>query len=166
MSISVPADIRSCMKEHDDVNWSRIACKAFETYMEANGDMTVRNDEGEPFSRWKPSAKYAYILLNRYSEYADYCQKEYEFSKYRKWRFDYAWEKLKIAVEIDGFGYGHQAQQRIAQNNEKRNAAVEAGWRVLVFDSRLLGSKQGVEDAVDQTVRLICGLELESEPAF
>ena len=73
----------------------------------------------------------------------------------RRWKFDYAWPALKVAVEVDGFGFGHQAQQDIAKQNEKRNAAVTQGWKVLVFDSRNLGSKEKVQDAVDQIKELL-----------
>ncbi len=70
-------------------------------------------------------------------------------------RFDFVWPDLKVIVEIDGFGFGHQSQQGIATNNDKRNHAVLAGWLVLVFDSRLLGSRLSVRRAVEQTCDLL-----------
>lgn len=115
----------------------------------------VRDANGLPFSKWKPAVKFAFVFKERWPDTWAKATQEVLFDPSRKWRLDYAWPALYVAVEIDGFGFGHQAQQRIAQNNEKRNAANMYGWRILVYDSRLLGSKRGVEDAVDQVVELI-----------
>lgn len=118
----------------------------------------VRNAQGKPFSKWKPAEKFEWQLERcGIAKVLSYLHKEYEFDEVRKWRFDFAWPAVNLAVEIDGFGYGHQAQQHIAANNEKRNAAVEQEWRVLVYDSRMLGSKAKVEEAVEQVTRLMCG---------
>lgn len=119
----------------------------------------IRNAAGEPFSKWKPAAKFEYVFQTPeiWLDLWKWAKPEYRFDETRAWRFDYAWPDQQLAVEIDGFGFGHQAQQRISQNNEKRNAAILAGWRVLVFDSRLLGSRQKVDDAVDLTAKVLCG---------
>lgn len=123
--------------------------------IERRARMTVRNNDGLPFSKWAPADKFAFAFENQYSDLFAHCETEFELDDNRKWRFDFAWEQIQLAVEIDGFGFGHQAQQRIAQNNEKRNAAVACGWRVLVYDSRLLGSREAVEDAVHQVAECI-----------
>lgn len=115
----------------------------------------IRNDKGEPFSKWKPSPKFEWVLWSEFSAFANHCVKEFEFSPDRKWRLDFAWPDLKVGVEIDGFGFGHQAQQCMAEDNEKANAAVELGWRVLRFNSRQLGSKRGVYEAVEQVCQII-----------
>lgn len=116
----------------------------------------IRNAKGEPFSKWKPADKFAYVFDAEKIPGAE-AANEFAFDETRKWRFDFAWPSQKVAVEIDGFGYGHQAQQNIAAGHEKQNAAIEQGWRVLRFTSRQLGSKQGVSDAVEQVCRLLCG---------
>lgn len=118
----------------------------------------IRNDKGQPFSKWKPTDKFEYVFKRDYPELFRWFLREYEFDCDRKWRFDYAVKSKQIAVEIDGFGYGHQAQQRLSQNNEKQNAAVMAGWKVLRFDSRLLGSRAGVESAVELTAMALCDM--------
>ena len=118
----------------------------------------VRNEKGEPFSKWKPAAKYEHVFAEQRPDIWDQVQKEHQFDNERKWRFDYAWPALLVAAEVIGFGYGHQAQQHMAADNEKLNEAVFQKWWVLRFDSRLLGSKQGVRDAVEQTAALICRL--------
>ncbi len=68
---------------------------------------------------------------------------------------DFAWPELRVGVEIDGFGYGHQAQQHMATVNEKQNEAVELGWTILRFNSRQLGSHGATEEAVRQVCRVL-----------
>ncbi len=110
--------------------------------------------KAKPFSKCKPAHKF----LIKWAEFgfdgSDITQ-ELEFAEGRKWRFDFAWPSLKVAVEIDGFGFGHQAQQCIANQNEKANAAIELGWVVLRFDSRTLGSHAKTEAAVEQVCRVL-----------
>ena len=115
----------------------------------------IRNAFGEPFSRWKPADKFLWVW-NEEGLPGGQPQLEYEFHEDRDWRFDYAWPELRVAVEIDGFGYGHQAQQHLANQNEKQNAALLAGWIVLRYNSRQLGSKQAVSDAVEEVARVLC----------
>jgi hypothetical protein len=59
----------------------------------------------------------------------------------RDFRFDFAFPRWKVAIEIDGFGrHGqagrHQQPQGYADGAEKRNQATVLGWQVLVFTSR------------------------------
>lgn len=119
----------------------------------------IRNEKGEPFSKWKPAEKFAYVFDAEWPNLWSDHKEEFQFNCDRLWRFDFAWPCMKLAVEIDGFGWGHQAQQHLSAHNEKRNAAVEDGWRVLVFDSRLLGSRQKVSDAVEQVCHVLCEAE-------
>ncbi len=64
------------------------------------------------------------------------CVKEYKFHPERKWRFDFAIPKYKIAIEIDGgvWQYGrHNRASGYIKDMEKMNAAASAGWLVLHF---------------------------------
>jgi len=65
------------------------------------------------------------------------------FHPVRKWRFDFQWPAYRVAVEVDGgiFSKGkkrlnHASGPGIQADHEKRNAALELGWRVLVFTSQ------------------------------
>ena len=73
-------------------------------------------------------------------------EQEHRFAAPRRWRFDYAWPAVKLALEVEGGGYGvgrpcpacgqrrrvgHQAAGRWAGDMEKYNTAVTMGWRVL-----------------------------------
>jgi len=67
--------------------------------------------------------------------------------KFRQWFFDYAWLKVKVAVEIDGGTYstgpasfGHARGKGYRRDCEKGNAAALAGWAVLRADKDMAGS--------------------------
>jgi len=119
--------------------------------------MTIRNEADQPFSSWKPADKFAYKLRERHMAIEKHVVPEYRFDPKRRWRLDFAWPTLKVAVEIDGFGYGHQSQQGMVQDNEKANRAVEMGWRVFRYNSWDMAKISRVEEAVDQ----VCGFIYE-----
>lgn len=58
--------------------------------------------------------------------------REYLFHPKRKWRFDFAWPQLLLAVEVDGLtrkGGGHQTYGGYTNDREKDGAAlVESLW--------------------------------------
>ena len=59
--------------------------------------------------------------------------REYVFSPPRKWRFDFAWPKQGIAVEIEGGLYKggrHQSFKGFMADAEKYEAALRDEWRV------------------------------------
>jgi very-short-patch-repair endonuclease len=87
--------------------------------------------------------------------------REHQFHPDRKWRFDFAWPKVKLAVELEGFGTGgdtgrHQSFVGFRGDCEKYTAATLRGWRVLRF---LSADKKHVADWI-RTVKLaLCGME-------
>jgi len=58
--------------------------------------------------------------------------REFRFHPTRKWRFDFASPRLRVAVEIEGRGR-HQTVAGVRSDCEKYNAATAAGWRVFRF---------------------------------
>ena len=81
---------------------------------------------------------------------------EYRFHDTRRWRFDAAWPRHMVAIEIDGGqfapGAGRHAQ---TSDYEKRNAATAAGWRVLFYRPQQLDSNpQIMIDQLRETIRL------------
>jgi hypothetical protein len=63
------------------------------------------------------------------------CQ-EYKFDKIRKWRFDWCFPALKIAVEYNGImskKSRHTTITGYSKDMEKINAAQTLGWRVLQY---------------------------------
>lgn len=59
-------------------------------------------------------------------------QREYQFHPTRRWRFDFAWPSIKLAVEIQGRGR-HQTVGGVRSDCEKNNAAITDGWAVMAF---------------------------------
>ena len=65
-------------------------------------------------------------------------EREHKFHESRKWRFDFAWPAIKLAVEIQGGSFvrgGHNRGPQQAKDYEKLNEAQLAGWRVLQFNT-------------------------------
>ena len=116
------------------------------------------------FSKMKPAEKFASKWKEHGLTGGDPIQ-EFEFDAVdgRKWRFDFAWPELMVAVEIDGFGFGHQAMQAMERDNEKQNAAVQQGWWVLRYNSRQLGSHAKVEAAIQQVSEILCDAVVTEE---
>ena len=65
----------------------------------------------------------------------------------RKWRFDFAWPQLKIAVEVEGGAWSQGRHTRGAgyiEDCKKYNEAVMQGWHVLRFTSEAVNSGEAV----------------------
>lgn len=64
--------------------------------------------------------------------------KELRFYPERRWRFDYAFPALKVAIEIDGAVWTQGRHNRPAgylADMEKLNTAASMGWLVLRFST-------------------------------
>lgn len=62
--------------------------------------------------------------------------REHRFHPVRRWRFDFAWPELLLAVEIQGMGRrgkmgAHQRPAGIKRDCDKGNEALILGWRLL-----------------------------------
>lgn len=63
-------------------------------------------------------------------------ERELRFSTKRLFRFDFAWPKQKVAVEMEGgiWGHGgHSTSKGILRDIEKHNLSLLEGWRVLRY---------------------------------
>ncbi|MBY0490611.1 MAG: hypothetical protein K2R93_12285 [Gemmatimonadaceae bacterium] len=61
-------------------------------------------------------------------------EREHCFAPPRRWRFDYAWPRCKVALEVDGASgsYGrHSRPGGMRADHEKLNTAAVLGWCVL-----------------------------------
>ena len=72
---------------------------------------------------------------------------EFTFAQPRRWRFDFAWPREHLAVEVEGGVWirgHHSSGAGFAADCEKYNEAALLGWRVLrvtpemVLDGRAL----------------------------
>jgi len=74
-------------------------------------------------------------------------EQEYKFCKDRKWRFDFAYPDLKIAVELEGAVWTqgrHTRGQGFINDTIKYNNAVVNGWKVLRYTSETI--QNSIED--------------------
>ncbi len=72
------------------------------------------------------------------------------------YRFDFAWPSCKVAVEIHGFGFGHQAISGLARDCQKMREAIMQGWVVMPFTTRCISSRANCQIAVYQVNDVIC----------
>lgn len=55
--------------------------------------------------------------------------REFQFHPTRKWRFDFAWPDVRLAVEVDG--EVHRIKSRFHADLQKHASATLMGWTVL-----------------------------------
>jgi very-short-patch-repair endonuclease len=63
-------------------------------------------------------------------------EREYRFAPPRRWRFDFAWPEIRLALEIEGGTWvrgRHNRPGGFAKDLEKYNTATLMGWRLLRF---------------------------------
>ena len=85
--------------------------------------------------------------------------KELRFHPVRAWRFDFAWESQKVALEVEGGTYRHgQYKNGIKQKSRhltptgyygdcrKYNAAASLGWLVIKADSKMVSNGEAIAD--------------------
>lgn len=61
-------------------------------------------------------------------------ERELAFARPRRWRFDFAWPALGIALEVDGGTWvngRHSRADGFEADSEKQSEAAIRGWRVL-----------------------------------
>jgi very-short-patch-repair endonuclease len=90
-------------------------------------------------------------------------EREYAFARDvgRRWRFDFAWPALKVAVECDGSVYAqgrHTRGKGYEQDAEKLNTAVLMGWDVVRFSGGMIRSGEAVE-----TIRKLLALKGQAD---
>jgi very-short-patch-repair endonuclease len=84
-----------------------------------------------------------YLKANRIAGY----ERELKFSSDRKWRFDYAWPHLGVAVELEGgtwIGGAHTRGPRFESDCQKYNRATIEGWSVLRFTTNMVRHGEAV----------------------
>ena len=85
--------------------------------------------------------------------------REYQAIPGRKFRFDFAFVRERLLVEINGGTYSkgaHSTGTGINRDYEKGNLAVLNGWRVLSFDTKQVKSGAAlevVEQLINQSIK-------------
>lgn len=73
--------------------------------------------------------------------------REYKFFPSRKWKFDFAYPEIKLAIELEGGIWiqgRHSRGSGMLKDMEKYNTATVNGWRILRYTTNNLG--QSVDD--------------------
>lgn len=72
---------------------------------------------------------------------------EYRFHPTRRWRFDFAWPDLLLAVELEGGTWAsgrHTRGPGFEKDCEKMNEAAILGWHVLRFTTNMVDDGRAV----------------------
>lgn len=112
---------------------------SLEDWLKNSPDLQVLNESDE-----KPQSGMTDLEIAMLGQIEIFCkarnlplpEQEYKFHHRRKWRFDFAWPKLKIAIEAEGGQWTqgrHQRGQGFADDCEKYNHAAALGWFVYRF---------------------------------
>jgi hypothetical protein len=83
---------------------------------------------------------------------------EFPFAPDRKWRFDYAWPDLMLAVEREGGAWvaGRHTRGKGFKNDlEKYLAATVAGWTILRVDLEMIETGQAIQATQTILTRLM-----------
>ena len=76
-------------------------------------------------------------------------EREYAFTSGRMWRFDFAWPRDMVAVEVEGgtkFGMSrHSRGDGFIGDCRKYNRAAMLGWRVFRFTTVMVESGEAID---------------------
>jgi very-short-patch-repair endonuclease len=98
-------------------------------------------------------------------------QKEFRFHDKRKWRFDYAWPHLGVAVELEGGAWlsgrnlrGHTGGAGFEKDCEKYAEAALLGWIVLRFTRNMIEDGRAIR-YTEGVLRKVAEATLAAEQA-
>jgi very-short-patch-repair endonuclease len=111
-------------------------CKGWQVSPQASTSVPKAGSKGEE----------AFALHCRLEELKP--EREYVFHPTRKWRFDFAWPDIKLAVEIEGRGR-HQSFGGFEKDAEKYNAAAKLGWRVMRYTPAMVMRADAISDILE-----------------
>lgn len=98
--------------------------------------MSMSKKKGNKKSSIDPKTKIAFMLNELRIDY----KTEFLFHPTRKWRFDYAFPQLKVAIEYEGiFGGGksrHTTVTGYTEDADKYNQAQALGWKVFRYTAK------------------------------
>ena len=80
-------------------------------------------------------------------------EREYRFHPVRRWRFDFAFPEIKLAVEVQGITYfggrentgRHHTAKGIEADLEKYDEAMRFGWDVYCCSQKMVESGRAIE---------------------
>ncbi len=110
----------------------------------------------------KPKVDYKVPLLDHLEDLATRHNlklgMEHRFHPVRRWRFDYAFPQIKVAVDYDGVMFrsvGHNSLEKIIKDMERSNHAQLCGWDIYKANAKTVQNKEFfaiIEEAVSNAV--------------
>ena len=85
-------------------------------------------------------------------------EREYRFAPPRRWRFDFAFVDLMLAVEVEGGTWvsgRHNRGAGFERDCIKYNTAVNMGWRVLRFTRGMIDNGTALEQ-LQESFAVMC----------
>ena len=73
--------------------------------------------------------------------------REYVFHATRKWRIDFAWPHLKLAVEIESSV--HRIKSRFAGDIPKYNELQKQGWTLLRYTRQMVEAGTAIDEVLE-----------------
>lgn len=76
-------------------------------------------------------------------------ERELKFCQTRRWRFDFAYPVVGMAIEVEGGIFsrgGHTRGAGYRANCEKYNTATLLGWRVLRYTDREINNGEAAKE--------------------
>jgi len=92
-------------------------------------------------SQLEDALNYQFKLVKLFPE------KEHRFHPTRRWRFDFAFIKEKLAVEVEGgiYANGRHSRGKGFENDlDKYSEAMKLGWQVYRCSHRLINSGEAL----------------------
>lgn len=83
--------------------------------------------------------------------------REYRFDPVRRFRLDFAWPSIRLAVEVEGGIYrggGHTSVSGMKRDFEKGNLLAIAGWRLLRFHGDQVKSGEAISLIAETIVQI------------
>ncbi len=119
-----------------------------------------RQEQREAKREYKTSKGEADLILQmRLAGITDYVR-EYRFLPGRLYRLDFAWPRLKLAVEVEGGTWSDGRHVRgggFAKDCEKYNALTLAGWHLLRYTTEMVKSGIATQQIAEMLVKLQTG---------
>lgn len=90
---------------------------------------------------------------------------EHRFHPVRRWRFDYAFPDLMIAVEYDGLMFrsvGHTSLGAIMSDMERTNQAQLLGWTIYRANAKTVANKEFFA-VIEEALRIASPAQVETD---
>jgi very-short-patch-repair endonuclease len=89
--------------------------------------------------------------------------RQHKFSDTRRFKLDFAWPDQKLGVEVNGGTWiksGHTTGGGLDRDYEKNNLCQLGGWRLLIFNKRMIEDGTAIETIKKAIGEYLCTAKL------